>query len=227
MNLFKITLFPLVALCATLIYSATQFGVSSLFKVGLENEIDTFDRQAGQYTEAKRVEKLTTINRLSDQLIDWDGNNPDHLALSAYVAIMNYFASSDDVSAQAALELSASYNQHSYDSRPLYSDTYAQQAYVMSYQHKPANEILRTFSFAQQFGPFESSTALAGLDILFAHWRDLSTYQRVQAVSYLTASNRYGVNYAQLNNLVATSADHQKLCNVARFARLKLGSCNN
>jgi hypothetical protein len=225
MNLSKIALFPLVALCVTLIYSATQFGVSSLFKVGLENEIDTFDRHIGQYTDAKRVEHLTTINRLSDQLIDWDGDNPDHLALSAYVAIMNYFASSDEASARTALELSASYNQHSYDSRPLYSDTYAQQAYVMSYQHKPTNEILRTFSFAQKFGPFESSTALAGLDILFAHWSGLNTQQRVQAVSYLTASRRYGLRMAQLNDLVATSADKQKLCNVARFAQLKLGSC--
>jgi hypothetical protein len=228
MNLSKIALFPMVALCVALIYSATQFGMSSLFKIGLENEIDAYDRQRVSLTSDDQAHRLTIINQLSNQLMNWDGHNPDHLALAAYVSIMNYFSHADDneLNAQTALEQSASYNQLSYDSRPLYSDTYAQQAYVMSYQHKPADEILSIFSMAQKFGPYESSTALAGLDILFAHWRDLSRDQRVKAVSYLTASNRYGVNYAQLNDLVATSAEKQKLCNVSRFAQLKLRACN-
>jgi hypothetical protein len=225
MNWSKVSLFPLALVSLVTIYFAIQLGTGSLFKLGLDNELARIEQQRLTLSDADRVTQMGTINQLTEKMLSWDGYNPDHRMTAGYVEILNSFSESNLKRSYQSLELSAQYNQQSINLRPLYSDTFSQQAYVMEYQDQPFADIANVLMYSQKFGPFEPSTAQVGLDIFFSHWLELNKDQRLLAVSYLTAHDRYGITLGKLDNLISTSVNKNKMCNVAHFARISLRSC--
>lgn len=224
----SLSLFPLIALCLVMIYYSAIYGMSSLYQVGLENELDRYtefmfdsDPNAADFAE-KAQQKRDTINELGARLFDFNANNPDVLALLAYVETNNYW---DGMAPQQALQRSSELHRLASETRPIGYDTYAEEAFTKLYQQQDFSQVLAQLELAQRFGPFESSTARAGIEILFDHWSELNREQRLQAMDYLTSHQKYGIDRKELNQLVEHSVHKEKLCNVARFVQLSLRTC--
>jgi hypothetical protein len=219
---------PVMVISLTLIYFSAHFGVSSLYHIGLENEVEQYtdfmfsaDPAAPQFVSDAQL-KRDRINELADNLIEMNPNNPDVVALLAYIATSHYW---DGDAAEIWLPRANELHQRASHLRPIYSDIYAEQAYNLVYQNQPFALVLQQLELAQRFGPVEASTARAGIDILFSHWPALNGTQRLQAMDYVTQHQHYGLHRLDLNNLIETSLQKDKLCNVARFVQLDLRTC--
>lgn len=219
---------PLIVISLLLIYFSAHFGVSSLYHIGLENEVEQYTDfmfsadPADPQFDAEAQRQRDRIDELAENLLEMNPNNPDVVALLAYIATSHYWDGDDT---EASLRRANELHQKSSHLRPIYSDIYAEQAYNLIYQNQPFELVLQQLELAQRFGPVESSTARAGIDILFSHWAQLNGAQRLQAMKYVTQHQDYGLHRLDLNNLIETSLQKDKLCNVARFVQLDLRTC--
>ncbi len=224
----NLSLISIVGLCFALIYYSFIFGVSSLYLVGLSNEVDRYTDFMfnGNNNDPQFVEKAkqyrATINHLGQELFELNSHDPDVLSLLGYVATSNYWDGED---AETSLARSSKLHRLAGLVRPIGYDTYAEEAFIKSYQGQKFSQVLKQLELAQHFGPFESSTARAGIELMFSHWSELNRLQRLQAIDYLTSHQHYGISNRELNDLVAKSAQKQKLCNVTRFVKLSLQTC--
>ncbi|MGX9418427.1 hypothetical protein ACWU4D_13850 [Vibrio sp. WJH972] len=219
---------PLIVISLALLYLSMHFGISSLFQIGLENEVDRYaefmlsaDTQSPDF-EDKAQEQRDTVNRLADDILDMNSANPDVLALLGYIATTNYWDGED---AETALTRASEVYRSASHIRPLYSATYAEEAYVLTYQNQPFELVQQRLELAQHFGPYQNLTASTGIDLLFANWQELDTDQRLLAIRYFSEHSKYGFNRYELNDLVAVSLEKEKLCSVATFVGLDLRSC--
>jgi hypothetical protein len=220
---------PLIVISLIVIYCSVHFGTSSLYQIGLENEIDQYtdfmfnaDVNDPQF-EAQAQTQRDTIDDIAANLLEMNPSNPEVVALLAYIATSHYW---DGDETNQSLSRARELHQMASHLRPIYSDTYAEQAYNLVYQNQPFELVIEQLELAQRFGPFEASTARAAIDILFAHWPALSGAQRLQAMQYVTKYELYGLHRLDLNHLIETSLQKEKLCNVARFVQLDLRTCH-
>ncbi|MHA2939538.1 hypothetical protein ACXJY6_14745 [Vibrio sp. RC27] len=219
---------PLIVISLALLYLSMHFGVSSLFQIGLENEVDHYaefmlnaDIQSPDF-EDKAQEQRDTVNRLADDILDMNSANPDVLALLGYIATTNYWDGED---AETALTRAREVYRTASHIRPLYSATYAEEAYVLTYQNQPFELVQQRLELAQYFGPYQTLTANTGIDLLFANWQELNNEQKLLAIGYFSEHSKYGINRYEINGLVSESSEKEKLCSVATFVGLDLRSC--
>ena len=232
MNSEKMTsilrLSPLIVISLILLYLSLHFFTSSLHQIGLENEVDRYSEfmlnNNSQDPDLKAQAEIQRerIDTFADELLMMNSSNPDVLELLGYVAKTNYWDGNDPEN--SLLKAGKMYRSAS-QIRPLFSNSYVEVAYVLTYQNQSFDDVSQQLALAEHFGPYQASTARAGIDILFSNWAQLDTKQRLQAMNYFTEHAKYGLHRFDLNDLIAVSLEKEKLCSVANFIELKLSSC--
>ncbi len=217
----KISQYALIALSVWMIFFSAQTLMGSLYSNVVQLGIERID-QSGH----PMADTLAQLNQFSDEMLSWDDDNPEHLSMAAYTALLNSFVA-EGVEKEQYLQQSDHYNWQSIRLRPLFPDGYTQETELLALWEKPFDDVIGVLNRAAFFGPYEKYTAETAMNVLFQYWSQLSPQQRLNAVHYMTAHEQYGLKRWRLNEIFKVSPYKQQFCSVAVFMRLPLWTCGN
>ncbi|WP_157371831.1 hypothetical protein [Vibrio sp. MEBiC08052] len=221
MNCSKISQYVLIGISVWMIIFSAQALMGSLYGNVVHLGITRIDQSEHQMSDA-----LVQLNQFKDGMLLWDDDNPENLSMAAYTALLNSF-SAKGFEREQYLQQSDHYNWQSIRRRPLFPDGYTQETELLALWEKPFDEVIGVLNRAETFGPYEKYTAETAMNVLFKYWAQLSQQQRLNAVHYMTAHEKYGLKRWRLNEIFKVSPYKQQFCNLAVFVRLPLWTCGN
>ncbi|WED20623.1 hypothetical protein L3Q72_08145 [Vibrio sp. JC009] len=225
----KVSLAVIGLVSLATIFVASQFAVGSLYKIGLDNQIEVYSKYRAKYANSddqavsdKKLSILERLNMLKDNMLAWNQYNPEYLTYSAYVELVNSYSGESSEVPDSFVSQGLGLTQEAAKARPLSFKTYVQQAYSFNAKGDALQEALSQLYLAEQFGPYEKATARAGIDFYFGYWDKVSAKDRAKGVRYVLNPQQYGFNWGfsrgELVELLNGSSYKERVCQILIFS---------
>lgn len=201
--------------CCSLIWSSAPKGIASLYRLGLDNQLERGDS----------VGDLSLISSLSEELLSLDSRDPNSLLSVGYGEFVKASQSEKDDSQRHLIE-ARDLTLQAITLRPLDYVGYAQLAYIETHLSPDFSSVRDALNKAQEVGPYEISTAVAGIEIYLSRWQELTSQEKVKAITYILQHNDYGLTLDDIDKILARSRQSKILCEVSGIKQLKLSYCH-
>ncbi|MGF1753159.1 hypothetical protein L4C33_06120 [Vibrio makurazakiensis] len=205
-----------------LAFSGLQGYLASMYSLSVEKSLRDLSLNGAEAQEIDSV--LDSTNKM----ILWDSRHPYYMSLAASVYTWKGYSNSGieiPISDPLLLKAALNFESLSMGLRPTWSDSYAQQARRLSAKNRSISDIQKYLSYAQVYGPYERSTALATLELYFKYWNDLDVEERTTAARFFLEYQKFGLSRADLNVIISTIPNKGLPCGIATFNGLNMKAC--
>jgi hypothetical protein len=214
----KIPLLLISIICIGVAYQSVKLGVGSLYAKAAENELRSLPVSLSD-------DGIADTNELKGQfvskMIDWVPDSPQYQILAGYYQSYMGRLYND----QSLIDTGLESMKNSAELRPLWPDSYIQQAYLRSNEEAPLDSVIHMIDKASHVGPYEKSTAEAIMRIYFSKWKNLKARERTQASRVVLGAQKHGINYWELREFISRYEHKNRICNLLGFNGIQIKEC--
>ena len=167
-------------LAATLFYAwdASRHALANTAYFQARFILDAWQRNAENFSEDSLKRATEAIERSTAYLPE----NSHYQLTKAKISLWSFHQGA--ASAEDLAELAALY-QHAIRSRPLWPESYADQAWYVSAVKQQPTEAWQSITQAMRYGPYHPDTIVTALNVTFTQWHLLTAPQKAQAYQWL------------------------------------------
>lgn len=213
-----IPLLLIAALCVSVASYSVKLGIGGLYAKAVENELNYLPASLDKVgaTDAMKL-KGQFVNRM----LSWTSDSPQYQILAGYY--QSYMGRLMDD--QSLIKAGFQSMKKSAEQRPLWPDSYVQQAYLLANEEAPLASVIDMIDKALYVGPYEKSTAEAIMRIYFSEWENLEARERIIASRVILNANNYRINYLELRKLISRYKHKDRVCNLLAFNSMQIKEC--
>ncbi len=189
---------------------------TSIYADALSTSINAMQvMEPDQYSDV-----LANSEHLAEQILASQPSHANHYELVYLLRQWNHFHLNNDTTAESDWLL-----EQSKQVRPTWPITYVEKAKRLIAQKAEPKAIERQLALAKQYGPLHPRVQLLQIEYGFEQWSNLNPESRTALALQLLTFNKNYQHKSKLNNMIKHSNAAERICNLFKFNKIKVTSC--